>query len=59
MSGAISLASFSSVPHGVHTVISRLSLARVINHSSQVIDFHDHKVEPISSHYVTKACVVK
>jgi len=59
MSGAISLTPFSTVPHGVHTVILPLSLGRVINHSSQVIGFHDHKVEPVSSHYVTKDCVIK
>ena len=58
MSGAISLPPFSSIPYGVHTVILPVSLGRVINHSSQAIDFHDHKVEPVSSHYVTKACVI-
>lgn len=59
MSVAISLPPFSSIPHGVHTVLLPLSLGGVINHKSQAIDFHDHKVEPVSSHYVTKACVIK
>jgi len=59
MSGPISLISFSPTPHGVQTVILPLSLGRVIHHSSQAIDFHDYKVEPVSSRYVTKACVLK
>lgn len=59
MSGDISLPPFSSIAHGVHTVILPLSLGRVINHRSQAIEFHDHKFEPVSNHYVTKACVIK
>lgn len=55
MSVPISLISFFSTLHGVQTVILTLSLGRVIHYSSQAIDFYDHKVEPVSSRYVTKA----
>jgi hypothetical protein len=51
MREAISVPPVSSIPHGVYTAILPLFLGRVINHNSQGVDFHDHKIKPVSSHY--------